>query len=132
MPHRVLASSRVSSCIDCLPLLGGVIAPLDGLDDLAARPARCARASQIRGSPAFSAKPGYHLARLRSLVVCSSSLRPVIGAYPSAALRALTACAMAPRAAGVSASAFSMTKSWIVPLYRVEVTRTPTFDSRRA
>jgi hypothetical protein len=26
------------------------------------------------------------------------------------------ACAMAPRVAGVSASAFSITKSWIVPL----------------
>jgi hypothetical protein len=29
-------------------------------------------------------------------------------------------------------SGFSMTKSWIVPLYRIEVTRTPAFDSRRA
>ena len=35
------------------------------------------------------------------------------------------ACTIAARAAGVSARALSMTKSWIVPLYRVEVTVTP-------
>ena len=62
---------------------------------------------------------------------CSYSL-PTQRRQPSAPLRAPTACAMAPRVAGVSASAFSMTKSWIVPLYWTDVTRTPASDSLRA
>ena len=51
---------------------------------------------------------------------------------PSTDFSAPMICSIAPRAAGVSASAFSTTKSWMVPLYRTEVTRTPASDNLRA
>ena len=52
-------------------------------------------------------------AKLKALAEGAAIVRPEPGAfaYPSAILRAPTACAMAPRVAGVSASAFSIAKS---------------------
>jgi len=57
-------------------------------------------------------------AKLKALVEGAAIVRRELRGfdYPRAVLRAPIACAMAPRVAGVSASAFSIAKSWIVPL----------------
>ena len=113
-------------------------------------------ASQTQSAPAYSALMRCPAASFSNFLICSNGFSRIVislngidlfelvlhrtermfatlqSRQPSAPLRAPMACAMAPRAAGVSASALSITKSWIVPLYRIDVTRTPASDSLRA
>ena len=50
------------------------------------------------------------------VAIAISRVFEYVRAQSNADLNATVACAMAPRAAGLSAMALSMTKSWIVPM----------------